>query len=161
MADQVRKVTYCYAKVARRAGQGARMLAALRTAGVNLTAFSGFPDGKGRAQIDFANLTSIADAIAAARPDAIINAAGYTGVDRAETETDLAFRLNRDAAGLVAQAAARAGAALVHLSTDYVFDGSNASPYLESDERNPINVYGRSKAEGELVVAWYDSGTIY
>lgn len=82
-------------------------------------------------------------------PAAVINAAAYTAVDRAEAESEAAFRLNRDAVGEVARACAAAGAHLVHLSTDYVFDGTKAGAYVESDARAPLGVYGRSKAQGE------------
>ncbi|MBX6321328.1 MAG: sugar nucleotide-binding protein, partial [Rhodospirillaceae bacterium] len=82
----------------------------------------------------------------------VVNAAAYTAVDRAETEPAAALAANRDGAGHVAAAAAAAGAAVVHLSTDYVFDGTKAGPYREDDPVAPLGVYGRSKAAGEEAV---------
>ena len=83
------------------------------------------------------------------RADAIVNAAAYTAVDKAEQEEDLAFRVNAEGAGHVAEAAARLNAPLLHLSTDYVFDGALTRPYVEADPTNPTGAYGRSKLEGE------------
>ena len=85
-------------------------------------------------------------------PVAVINAAAYTAVDRAESEPEAAFRLNRDAPGGIARACAVLDIPLVHFSTDYVFDGSKPDPYVEDDPPNPMSVYGRSKAEGEAAV---------
>lgn len=87
------------------------------------------------------------------KPSLVINAAAYTAVDRAETEVDAAFRLNRDSPAALARACADAGAPFVHISTDYVFDGRGGAPYRESDPVNPLNVYGASKAAGEREVA--------
>jgi dTDP-4-dehydrorhamnose reductase len=86
------------------------------------------------------------------RPQVIVNAAAYTAVDRAETEADLARRVNGVAPGLLAEEAARLGAAFIHYSTDYVFDGCKAAPYLEDDAACPLNVYGCTKLEGERAV---------
>jgi dTDP-4-dehydrorhamnose reductase len=83
------------------------------------------------------------------RPEAVINASAYTAVDRAESEPDAAFRLNRDIPGEMARACAAISAPLVHLSTDYVFGGGGEAPYGEDDALQPLGVYGRSKAEGE------------
>ncbi len=91
--------------------------------------------------------------IEAARPDAIVNAAAYTAVDRAESEEDLAMRVNGEGAGHVAEAAARIGAPFLHLSTDYVFDGALDRPYREDDRTGPTGAYGRSKLVGERRVA--------
>jgi dTDP-4-dehydrorhamnose reductase len=109
-----------------------------------------------RNDLDLTETTKIAAAIEALKPNAIINAAAYTAVDKAETETDLAFALNRDAPAAIAAEAAKLQAPLIHLSTDYVFAGDKATPYVETDPRKPINTYGRSKAEGEIAVldAW-------
>jgi dTDP-4-dehydrorhamnose reductase len=93
-----------------------------------------------------------AEAIAKLDPWAVINAAGYTAVDRAESELDAAFRLNRDAPSAMAQACAQRAIPFVHMSTDYVFDGAKAGEYLEQDPIAPLTVYGRSKAEGEAAV---------
>jgi dTDP-4-dehydrorhamnose reductase len=106
-----------------------------------------------RAELDFMRPDSIARCIAAHRPDWIINCAAWTQVDRAESEPAGAFAVNRDAAGQLAGAAAQAGARLLHMSTDFVFDGRQSRPYTESDEPAPLSVYGRSKLEGEQAVA--------
>ncbi|MEY2942689.1 MAG: dTDP-4-dehydrorhamnose reductase [Pseudomonadota bacterium] len=91
-------------------------------------------------------------ALAAARPDAIVNAAAHTAVDKAETERELAFAINADGAGAVARAAARLGVPLVHVSTDYVFAGDKVGAYVESDPTGPTGVYGASKLAGEQAV---------
>ncbi len=96
---------------------------------------------------------SVLAAIEAARPDVVVNAAAYTAVDRAESEEDLAMRVNGEGAGHVAEAAARIGAPLLHLSTDYVFDGELDRPYREDDPTGPTGAYGRSKLVGEERVA--------
>lgn len=86
-------------------------------------------------------------------PDLVVNAAAYTAVDRAEDEPEAAFAVNRDAVGALAQAARERGALLIHFSTDYVFDGSKRTPYVESDAVCPLNVYGASKLAGEQAIA--------
>jgi len=86
-------------------------------------------------------------------PAAVINAAAYTAVDKAETDQDAAMRLNRDVPGAMARACKRHHIPFVHISTDYVFDGSKPLPYLETDVVGPLSVYGRSKAEGEAEIA--------
>jgi dTDP-4-dehydrorhamnose reductase len=86
-------------------------------------------------------------------PELVINCAAYTAVDDCERNEDLAFRVNRDGAANAAAAAERVGAAFVHFSTDYVFDGESGRPYLETDRPNPLTVYGRSKLAGEEAVA--------
>jgi dTDP-4-dehydrorhamnose reductase len=91
-------------------------------------------------------------AIETARPDVVVNAAGYAAVDKAEAEEDLAVRVNGEGAGHVAEAAAKIGAALLHLSTDYVFDGALGRPYREDDPTAPTGAYGRSKLIGERLV---------
>jgi dTDP-4-dehydrorhamnose reductase len=96
---------------------------------------------------------SVLAGVAAARPDAVINAAAYTAVDKAESEEDLAMKVNGAGAGHVAEAAARVGAPLLHLSTDYVFDGRLERPYREDDPTGPTGAYGRSKLAGEKQVA--------
>lgn len=106
-----------------------------------------------RPAFDLLCTDAIAEAIAEARPHVVVNPAAYTAVDRAEDEVDLAYAINRDAAGAVAAAAARAGAAIVHYSTDYVFDGAKSTPYLETDATAPRSVYGASKLAGEAAVA--------
>ncbi len=85
-------------------------------------------------------------------PDAIVNAAAYTAVDRAESEPELARAINAIAPGVLAEEAQRLDAILVHYSTDYVFDGTKSEPYVETDPTNPLNVYGRTKLEGERAI---------
>jgi dTDP-4-dehydrorhamnose reductase len=106
----------------------------------------------GRPEIDLEDRASVEQATHAIDPSAIVNAAAYTAVDRAESEPERAFAVNRDGAGHLAAEAQRRGVPLVHLSTDYVFDGRKSSPYTEEDAAAPLNVYGRSKLEGELAV---------
>jgi dTDP-4-dehydrorhamnose reductase len=85
-------------------------------------------------------------------PEVILNAAAYTAVDRAESEPDLAFRVNAEAVAVLARYASESGACLVHYSTDYVFDGTAKEPYAETDAPNPPNVYGRTKLAGEEAI---------
>jgi len=106
-----------------------------------------------RPDFDLARPDAIAAAIVEAKPDVVINPAAYTAVDRAEDEPEAAYAINRDAAGSVAAAAARAGAVIIHFSTDYVFDGRQARPYVETDTTGPQGVYGASKLAGEEAVA--------
>jgi dTDP-4-dehydrorhamnose reductase len=107
----------------------------------------------GRPQLDLAHRDAVIATLRAARCDAIINAAAYTAVDRAESEPDVAMRINGDGAGHVAEAAAALGAPLLHLSTDYVFDGELLRPYTEEDATSPSGAYGRSKLAGERQIA--------
>ena len=102
---------------------------------------------------DFANPVGIADTVRALRPDVIVNAAAHTAVDKAESEPELARLLNATTPGVLAQEAARLGALLVHYSTDYVFDGSGTRPWVETDTPAPLSVYGRTKLEGEQLIA--------
>ena len=106
-----------------------------------------------RPGVDLLRPETVGPAMATFAPDLVVNAAAYTAVDRAESEPDLAFAINRDGAGAVAAAAARLGAPIVHLSTDYVFDGGKPTPYAEIDPTGPQSVYGRSKLAGEQAVA--------
>jgi dTDP-4-dehydrorhamnose reductase len=106
-----------------------------------------------RPTVDLLRPSSIGKAIAEFRPDVVVNPAAYTSVDKAESEPDQAFALNRDGARSVAEAAAKQGAPIIHLSTDYVFDGKKQGAYAESDTTAPQGVYGRSKLAGELAVA--------
>ena len=105
-----------------------------------------------RVDFDIADAAAVRTMLQRERPDIVINAAAYTAVDRAESEPDSAWAANAAAPGLIAAACAERGAAMIHLSTDYVFDGSKAGPYVEDDPVNPLGVYGRSKAEGEQAV---------
>ena len=129
-----------------RSGQIARALAE-----------SDWPDGValeclGRESIDLEDAPVAAAAIGRRRPALVINAAAFTAVDLAESEQAAAFALNRDAPASIAAACARLGIPLVHLSTDYVFDGRKDSAYVEDDPVNPLSVYGASKEAGERAV---------
>ncbi len=97
------------------------------------------------------------DTVHRVRPDVIVNAAAYTAVDRAETDASLARVVNANAPGVLARSAENIGAWLVHYSTDYVFDGSGCKPWNEDDETGPLNVYGRSKLEGEQQITRFCS----
>ncbi|MEM6253699.1 MAG: dTDP-4-dehydrorhamnose reductase [Cyanobacteria bacterium P01_D01_bin.156] len=109
-----------------------------------------------RHDIDLCNINDIIPKITALHPDAIINAAAYTAVDKAETEPELAYRINRDAPEQMALAAQKCGTTLIHISTDYVFDGLKGLPYKETDETNPGSVYGASKLAGEEAIQRVD-----
>ncbi len=100
-------------------------------------------------ELDVRQSASVEAAFAAIRPDVVINAAAYTSVDGAEREPELARQVNAEGPAHVARACRISGAYLVHLSTDYVFDGTKTTPYLESDATNPLGVYGRTKLQGE------------
>lgn len=106
----------------------------------------------GRPALDLVKLPTILRTLSDAKPDVVINTAAYTAVDKAETDAGAAFALNRDGAARLAEAASQRGIPIIHLSTDYVFDGFKVSPYLEGDPAGPRSVYGRSKREGELAV---------
>src|ERR1700722_9889211 len=106
----------------------------------------------GREQLDLSRPEEIRRAIRTYRPNLIVNAAANTAVDKAETEQDLARAVNAEGPAVMAEEAKKIGAFLVHYSTDYVFDGTKASPYTEQDPTNPKNVYGKTKLEGELAI---------
>jgi dTDP-4-dehydrorhamnose reductase len=106
-----------------------------------------------RADLDIADAANVARIVAAAEPAAVINCAGFTDVDGAEQNEPQALRVNGDGAGHVARAAAEAGARVVHVSTDYVFDGAKRAPWVESDAVAPLQAYGRTKLAGERTVA--------
>ena len=113
----------------------------------------------GRPELDLAaDASEISAALAAARPEAVVSAAAYTAVDKAEDEPDLAFAINARGAGAIARAASGLGVPLVHLSTDYVFNGSKTAPYTEEDATDPLSVYGASKLAGEEAVLAEHSG---
>ena len=101
---------------------------------------------------DFSKPEALVATVDAVRPQVIVNAAAYTTVDKAESEPDLARSVNASAPGVLAAAAARVGALLVHYSTDYVFDGSGSRPWRESDPTGPLSVYGATKLEGERLI---------
>jgi dTDP-4-dehydrorhamnose reductase len=106
-----------------------------------------------RRELDVRDAARVREIVAAARPDAVLNCAAWTDVDGAEASEPAATEVNGAGAGNVAAAAAAAGAFCVHVSTDYVFDGSAASPYAESSPTGPMSAYGRSKLTGEIAVA--------
>ncbi|WP_250529162.1 dTDP-4-dehydrorhamnose reductase [Caballeronia sp. ATUFL_F1_KS4A] len=106
-----------------------------------------------RQQFDLSDLDQIRRVIRESKPALIVNPAAYTAVDQAEQEVDLAMRINGEAPGVIAEEARSLGAALVHFSTDYVFDGTKAGAYVETDATNPQNVYGSSKLAGEQAIA--------
>ncbi len=108
--------------------------------------------GEGPAQLDIGDRAAVLEAFGAAKPDLIISCAAFTAVDACETEVDLAYRANAMGPRHIAEAARATGAHLVHISTDYVFDGTKDSPYVEWDAPNPQSVYGASKLAGELEV---------
>jgi dTDP-4-dehydrorhamnose reductase len=105
--------------------------------------------GVDRSTVDLSQETTIRQRLVEIKPDVIVNAAAYTAVDKAETETELAQAINATAPKVMALEATRLGATLIHVSTDYVFDGGKNTPYTEDDVTNPLGVYGRTKLEGE------------
>jgi len=109
-------------------------------------------DYVGRAECDLSNADGIPELLYRMKPNLLINAAAYTAVDKAETEVDLAYAINAKAPEVMAMYAKNHGATFLHYSTDYVFDGSKKTPYLESDVRTPLGVYGKSKASGEEAI---------
>src|SRR6476646_5710128 len=125
---------------------GRDLLAAANAAGHDVLGFS-------RADLDITDAGAVADALSRARPDAVVNSAAWTDVDGAEGDEAGAAAVNAAGAGNVARAAAAAGAWTIHISSDYVFDGTKRSPYVESDPVGPQSVYGRTKLAGERAVA--------
>ncbi|WP_028029736.1 dTDP-4-dehydrorhamnose reductase [Gemmobacter nectariphilus] len=126
-------------------GQVARELARLAAPGLDIVT-------KGRTETDLADPAACAAAIAAAPYDAVINAAAWTAVDRAETEEAAATIVNGEAPGAMARACAARGLPFLHVSTDYVFDGTGTAPWRPDDRTGPLNAYGRSKLAGEQAV---------
>ena len=108
--------------------------------------------GRDHHALDITDRQAVNETVEQVRPEWVINAAAYNDVDGAEKATDLAFAVNAAGPGYLAAAAARAGAEMAHISTDYVFDGRKGVPYTELDRADPLSVYGRSKYEGELQV---------
>ena len=127
-------------------GQVGRELAARLRHRANLLAAN-------RAALDITDRNAVFQAASSFRPELIINAAAYTAVDKAESDADTAYAVNRDAVRHLAEAAAAHGAAVLHISTDYVFDGAADAPYRETDPVNPQSVYGKSKLAGEEALA--------
>lgn len=103
-------------------------------------------------QFDLSKPETVVEIVRAFKPEVIVNPAAYTAVDKAESEIDLAMQINGNAPGILAEEAKKLGALLIHYSTDYVFDGAKAVPYLEDDQTNPLSVYGRSKLAGEEAI---------
>jgi len=124
---------------------GSEIATQARSKGIELTACT-------RAQVDIAQQESIADIISASKPSIVINAAAYTAVDKAETEQEQDDAINAQAPGYIATICASAGIPLLHISTDYVFDGSQDHAYKENDPPQPINHYGKSKLQGEQAI---------
>jgi dTDP-4-dehydrorhamnose reductase len=106
-----------------------------------------------RELLDITNETQVASVLAELAPDVIINCAAHTAVDKAETDVEMSYAINRDGPRHLAQAGESLGALMLHISTDYVFDGEKTEPYLETDTPNPKGVYGQSKLAGEEAVA--------
>jgi dTDP-4-dehydrorhamnose reductase len=106
----------------------------------------------GRAALDICSARSIERALSQIEPSIVINSAAYTAVDKAETDEERAFALNRDGARMLAEAAARRGIPILHMSTDYVYDGRKGNPYVEEDATEPLTVFGRSKLDGERAI---------
>ena len=106
----------------------------------------------GRAECDLTDIDRLRSLVRQLKPSVIVNASAYTAVDRAESEPELAMRVNGEALGVLAEEVARLGALLIHYSTDYVYDGFKREPYVESDPTNPQSVYGRSKLAGETAI---------
>jgi dTDP-4-dehydrorhamnose reductase len=125
---------------------GQDLVAAAKAAGHEAVAFP-------RADLDISDRAAVEDAVSSSRADVVFNCAAWTNVDGAETSPDEALAINGAGAGNVARAAAAAGAWTIHVSSDYVFDGTKRSPYLESDVVGPVSSYGRSKLQGEHEVA--------
>ena len=124
---------------------GTELCGRLRMAGYEAIAFT-------QNDADFTQADRVRTAITARRADWVINCAAHTQVDKAESETELAFAVNRDGARAVAEAVAGYGGRLLHISTDFIFDGAQSHPYREDDVPHPLGVYGLSKWEGEQAV---------
>jgi dTDP-4-dehydrorhamnose reductase len=143
----IRRLTDMIVLVIGHQGQLARSLDELvPPAGVQLVA-------RGRPSLDLQQRESIVANLDQVGPDLVINAAAYTAVDKAESEPDIAFAVNAEGPGHLAQACAERDIPVIHISTDYVYDGTKASAYVETDPVNPINAYGRSKLAGEQRLA--------
>jgi dTDP-4-dehydrorhamnose reductase len=111
-------------------------------------------------ELDIRDAAAVHAAVAASAPDLLLNAAAYTAVDRAESEADVAFAVNREGAANLARAATRVGARFSHVSTDFVFDGRASRPYRPDDQPGPLGVYGASKLAGEAAVAMAAPGAL-
>jgi dTDP-4-dehydrorhamnose reductase len=105
-----------------------------------------------RTDLDITDPVSVSEEVDRSGVSLVVNAAGYTAVDEAESKPELAFAANRDGPAYLASACGKAGIPLVHISTDYVFDGQKKGAYLETDPVSPLSIYGKSKAAGEVAV---------
>jgi dTDP-4-dehydrorhamnose reductase len=133
---------------------GGELLRSLTTLGEVIPASR--DGGSGILQMDLSQPDSLRSIIREVRPQLIVNAAAYTAVNQAENNAEIAMAVNGIAPGVMAEEAQRVGAAIVHYSTDYVFDGTKKSPYVEADGTNPLNVYGRTKLVGEQAIQAVD-----
>ena len=124
---------------------GAEVVRQSETSGIECAAFT-------RGDLDISDAEAVFAAVRKSAPDIVVNAAAYTAVDQAESDEEQATLVNGYGAGNVARAAAMTGAGVIHISTDYVFDGMSSEPYLPSDRTNPLGAYGRSKLAGENAV---------
>jgi dTDP-4-dehydrorhamnose reductase len=131
-------------------GKSGQLASALRKELPEGTVFKSHDD------VDFCNTTQVLQTLQDIKPDLVINTSAYTQVDLAQTHVDACSKINATAVGQIAQWCATHDCFLVHISTDYVFDGRKGSPYLESDETNPLNIYGSSKLLGEHLVARHE-----
>lgn len=131
---------------------GSDLVPALIAAGLDVTGFG--------SELDITDAKALGKAVNSEKPELIVNCAAYTKVDLAEKESGRAFAVNRDGAANVAKAAKETGAKLIHVSTDFVFDGKKTTPYAEDDETSPLGVYGMSKLEGERAVMEILPGSI-
>jgi dTDP-4-dehydrorhamnose reductase len=113
-----------------------------------------------RGALDMKNITDVRDALAREKPRVIVNTTAYNEVDKAESDGDTAHAVNRDSVLAMGEYAKREGAALVHFSTDFVFDGTKGSPYVETDRTNPLSAYGKSKLAGEQALSGIDAPAI-
>ncbi|NKM54615.1 dTDP-4-dehydrorhamnose reductase [Rhizobium anhuiense] len=129
-----------------KSGQVTSALQALKAPDIEVIAI-------GRPELDLLAPSMVRETIAKLKPDVVVSSAAYTAVDKAESDEAAAFAINRDGAGAIAAAAAELSIPVIHLSTDYVFDGDKLERYVESDPVGPVSVYGRSKLEGEYAVA--------
>jgi len=129
-----------------KSGQVTSALQALKAPDIEVIAI-------GRPELDLLAPSMVRETIAKLKPDVVVSSAAYTAVDKAESDEAAAFAINRDGAGAIAAAAAKLSIPVIHLSTDYVFDGDKPELYVESDPVGPVSVYGRSKLEGEYAVA--------
>ncbi|TBC92943.1 dTDP-4-dehydrorhamnose reductase [Rhizobium leguminosarum] len=129
-----------------KSGQVSSALQALNAGGIEVIAI-------GRPELDLLEPSMVHETIAKLKPDIVVSSAAYTAVDKAESDEAAAFAINRDGARAIAAAAAELSLPIIHLSTDYVFEGDKPERYVESDPVGPVSVYGRSKLEGEYAVA--------